>query len=136
MLAFPNRIEQWVVLHIARSDLQHIAVAGKQGDILRRHDLRYHWHPGDLACFSQQLQPGFSQTLEGIWGGTRFKCTPAQGMSTRLAHCDGSLQQLGAVFHRAGAGDQHDALVANFHPVQRKQRVLGDKFARSQLIWS
>ena len=105
MLAFTYRMQQGIVLHIARSNLQDISVASQQSNLFWRHDLGDNGHAGFLAGFCQHDQTGFAQALERIGGGAWFKSAAPQRMGACLAHSVGGFQQLGAAFHRARASD-------------------------------
>jgi hypothetical protein len=73
-----GRLEQSKILHIARSDLKNIGVAGDQLDILWSHNLGHDWQPGLTPGLRQQFQPLSAEPLEAIGGGPGLKCATSQ----------------------------------------------------------
>ncbi len=64
VLALAGRVEQRVVLHVARADLQHVGVAADKRHHLGRHHFGDGRQPGHRAGLGQQLQPGLAHALE------------------------------------------------------------------------
>ena len=74
---FTGRPQQGIVLHVARTHLDDVGVAGDDGHLLRREGFRHDRETGRLPGFCQQLQTFFAQTLEAVRGGARLECTAA-----------------------------------------------------------
>ena len=68
-MRFAHRLEQPIVLHIAGTDLQHIAVLAHQIDIFRRNDFGHDRQPRLLASLGEHFEANFLETLETVGTG-------------------------------------------------------------------
>ena len=95
-----DRLQELEVLHVARPDLEHINVAGHQGDIRGVHHLAGDGHAVLLTRFLEVAQPLLAEALEGVWAGTRLEGAATEDHGTCLAHRGGDLHDLLSALHR------------------------------------
>ena len=112
-IRFADRFEQWVVLHVAGADLQHVGILRYQLDVLRRHYLRDDGQPGLGAGLGQELQTLLLQSLEAVWAGARLECAATKTRGTCLLYDMGDFQDLLPVFDGTGPGNDADPAAAN-----------------------
>ena len=104
-------LEQLEVLHIARADLEAVALVHEQVDVRRIGDLGDDRQAGRLVRLVQQLETLGLEALEGVRGRARLPRAAAQnGRAVRL-HMLGHVDDLLLALDRAGAG-HHDQLLA------------------------
>ncbi len=126
-------VEQVVVLHVARADLDHVGVFGDEGHLLGRHGLGDHGQAGGFAGLGQQRQPLFAHALKAVGRGAGLERAAAQGGGSGLFDGVGGFENLRAAFHRARPGDDDDFGRAHFVAVEGDERVGGVHIARGQL---
>ena len=73
-----DRLEQQVVLHVARADLEHVGVARDQRHVGRRHHLGDDRQAGLVARGGQDLQALLAQAPEVVGRGARLEGAAAQ----------------------------------------------------------
>ena len=62
-------LQQVVILHVARADLQDVGIPGDEIHVMGRHHLGDDRQAGFFTGRCQQFQPEFLQALEGIGAG-------------------------------------------------------------------
>ena len=131
-----RHLEQRVVLHVARADLDHVGVLGDELGVRRVEQLGDDRQAGDRARLGEDLQPRRAQALERERRRARLERAAAQHAGARgrdrLRHPERLLARLDG----AGAGDQRErARRADRVPVDREHRrlVMG-QLGRRQLV--
>ena len=103
-LPLADRLEQDVVLHVARADLQDVGVAGDQVDVLGRETSVTTARPVLVACGAQDLEALLLEALEGV-GLVRGLKAPPRSATAPAAFTARRRHRLVVVLDRAGAGD-------------------------------
>lgn len=106
-------LEQLEVLHIARADLEAVALVHENVDMGRVRDLGDNRQTGSLVRLVQQLQTLSLQTLEGVRGGARLPCAAAENGRTVRLYVLGDVDDLLLALDRAGACHDDELFAAD-----------------------
>src|SRR5579863_3019217 len=105
--------QQSKVLHVARTNLEHVDVLTDDVGILSTHHLGDHGQAGFLLGFAQNLQRFDAETLEIVGRSPRLISAAAQHGSSCLLDGMSGLEKLLARFHRAWTSDDDDLRAAD-----------------------
>ena len=133
LIDLAQRFEQPEILHVARTNLNHIDV-GKVVDLRFAHDLRDNRQTRFPLRFQQKPESFVLKSLEGIRRCARFKRAAAQAGCAALFHIFGDGNQLLPAFHRTGPGDHGKRTFANHPPADIDVGILGMKTTVRQFI--
>ena len=125
-------LEQVVVLHVARADLDDVDVV-KQRQMLDVHELRHDGQPRLLLGDLQQADPLAVQTLEVIGGGPRLECAAAQQLRARGLDGLGDIDDLLLGFHGARPRDHGEMPAAELRVAHAHDGVVGVELAVAAL---
>ena len=110
--------EQFEVLHVARADLEAVALVHEQVDVCGISDFSDNRHPGYLVRLVQQFEALGLKALEGVRGGTGLPCAAAQHCRAISLHVLCHVDDLLLALDRAGAR-HHDQLFAAYDNARR-----------------
>ncbi len=129
-----QRLEQRVVLRVARPHLEDVGVLADQRDVLGAHHLGDDGQAGLLARLGQEFQPLLAQALEAV--GTRARLEGAATQDGRAGRLDRvrRLQDHCAALHAARTGHDDDFGAADLHAVDVDDRVRLAEVAAGQLV--
>jgi hypothetical protein len=133
LLGRAEPLQQGVVLHVARADLQDVGILGHHGQRVGGHHLGDDLESGLLAGQRQQLQPFLAQPLELVGAGSRLPRPAAEERGPGLLHRPRGLEDLVLRLHRAGAGHDDDGPAAHLHAGHVDDGVLLLHLAGDQL---
>ena len=111
LIRLAQLLEQLKVLHVARADLEAVALVHEQVDVCGISDFSDNRHPGYLVRLVQQFEALGLKALEGVRGRTGLPCAAAQDCRAVRLHMFGNVDDLLLALDRAGAG-HHDQLFA------------------------
>ena len=126
--------EQLEVLHVARTDLDHVGILRDQFDVVDVHDLRHDLEPRLVRRLAQHLQPLFRQSLEIIGRSARLEGTAAQELGAVLLHALGRFHEL--LHALDSARSRHDRQVprADLHASDVDDGVFGLELAAYKFV--
>src|SRR5579859_3298502 len=104
----PDLVQQEVVLHVARADLQNVGVLAYHIYIGRRHDLGNDRHAEGVTGLRQQFQAILAHTAKTIGRCRGLESATAQDHRAVFAHRFGSGHQLLLALYRAWTGHHDD----------------------------
>ena len=127
-------LQQLEVLHVPRTDLEHVDVAGHHLDVLGADDLGRHRHAELVAGLPEVLEALLSQPLEGIGGGARLEGAAPQDDGSGPAYSLGDLHDLLLALDGAGSGHHDDTVATDPHVADTDDRVLLLQLAACKLV--
>ena len=127
--------QQREVLHVARADLEDVAVLRDHRSIWLMSitsdtSLRSCWS----APVAQHLQPVFAQALEAVGRAARLEGAAAQDLRAGALHGRGRRVHLLVCLGRARAGHDDHLVAADAHIADRHDRVFGLERAARELV--
>src|SRR4051812_12447172 len=136
LLHFADGLEQRVVLHVARADLNAVGDFGHQLCAFGVHRLCDNWKPGFFSRAREKGETLFPHSLEGVRRATWLEGSAAQGVSTGSFYDSSGGHDLFFGFHRAWATDDYDRIATHCNAgAQFNDCVLGSPLARDLLVW-
>ena len=66
LVGLADRVQQVIILHVARANLQHVGVNGHQGHLAGGHDFGDNRQAGRLAGFGQQFEAVLAHALKSV----------------------------------------------------------------------
>src|SRR6266568_7869476 len=127
--------EEREILHIARADLDHVAVFLNQIDTVFIKCFRHDLEPVSFSNFRKYLQPFFAQALESIWRSTWLERAAAKETGPAAAHDFGNCECLGMAFDGAGSGDDCQFIAPDRGVAHADYRLLRSQIEGNQLVW-
>ena len=125
-----DSLEQLKVLHIARTDLDHIDLGvNEQRDVLVVHQLGHDGLARDLAGLLQKLQTLSTQTLEAVRAGAGLERAAAQDAGPGGLHALGHVGDLLLALDAAGAAHDGKVTAADLVPAHIDDGVVGVELA-------
>src|SRR2546421_2238521 len=126
--------KQSEVLHVARAELDHVAVAFHEIDAVLVERLSYDLQTVSLAHVCENLQALFAETLKGIRRSARLKRTAAKEAHARTTHRLGHSERLCATLNRTGAGDDGQLFAADGRIADAHDGLFGFQIERDQFV--
>ena len=115
--AAPGALEQRVVLHVARADLNDVRDLEPPASIPSASiaSVTIRSPVSSRACASSS-QPRLSQPLERVGRAARLEGAGPEHRGAGFAHGPGGLENLALALHRAGARHDHDLVASDREP--------------------
>ena len=127
-------VQQGVVLHVARANLEDVGVLGHEGNLGGGHDLGDDEHPGGVGRLAQQLQPGLAHALKSVGRRARFEGSSPQHRRPGGSYRVRDVHDLLAALDRAGSGHHHNLVAADTYPVECNHRIVGVELATGKFV--
>src|SRR2546423_1779562 len=129
----PRAAQQREVLHVARADLYHVAVALDQVNAVLVQSFGHYLQAERLAYVCENLHAVFAESLEGVRGGARLERAAAE--EARAASADGlrDLERLLAALDCARAGDDRHLVAADCGVADLHDGLVGLEVERDEL---
>ena len=112
-LLAPHGAEERAVLHVPRTNLEHVRVLGDEADGTRLEDLR---HDGEVVAVgrrAQQAEPVVAEPLEAVGARPRLERSPPEEPRAGLRGRPCALLELLLMLDRAGPCDEHRRAAAD-----------------------
>ena len=130
-----QRLEQVVVLHVARAHLQDVHQLRHQRNLGVVHHLADDQQAVPVSSCAQPLQRRLAQALEAVRGGTRFEGATPQNLCSVAADGLGDGQDLLAALHRARPRHHYHFVAADLHVFPHlHHRAFGAKLPVGELV--
>ena len=122
------------VLHVARTNLNHVGVLRNDPDVVDVHELRHDLESRLIGCFAEHFEPIFRQPLEIIRRCARFESAAAQELGAVLLHALGRFHEL--LHALDSARSRHDRQVsgANLHAADIDDGVIWLELSADKLV--